>query len=140
MRSGKALLGWGDSKRRAAVKVRSRRGQISSQCVPPWRGTHPQLCLHLAYIPALTDLPTPAVPLLRDLTISSSWGSARRSSAAKLHPTRDFGPRTTATKSPSSLARARPSLLGPEQPGGMRKARRRALKANRCSAQRGLMG
>lgn len=93
------MLRWRDSKRRAAGKVRSGRGQISCEYVPPRRETHPQLCLHLAYILALTDFSTPAVPLLRDLTVGSSRGSPRRSGAAKLRATWDFGPRTMAIES-----------------------------------------
>lgn len=38
---------------------------------------------------AVTDVPTPAAPLLRDLTISSSRGSAGHSGAAKLGATWD---------------------------------------------------
>lgn len=49
---------------------------------------HPQVCLHLAYILPVSDFPTPGfspVPVLQNLTTSSSWGS-RISAAAVQQP------------------------------------------------------
>lgn len=53
--------------------------EINNGNVVPWRATHPQVCLHLAYILPITDFPTPGfspVLVLQDLTITSSWGSS----------------------------------------------------------------